>query len=142
MHAPHIYPSRIDGALVLLMLAPQLGALGMVAVLASRAALFPGRGLVLAALLASAVLALWVLLVTRYTLDGATLTVRSGPFSWVIALKDIRAVGRTDDRRSAPALSLRRLRIEYGAGRAIMVSPREEAQFLADLRARGVPTAA
>jgi len=120
------------------MLAPLLGALLVVGMLTSRLPVFPGRGFAVAALLGSVILAVWVLLATRYTLDVTSLRVRSGPFFWVIPLKEIRAVTRTDDRRSAPALSLRRLRIDYGAGRSIMVSPREEAQFLADLRARGV----
>jgi Bacterial PH domain len=56
----------------------------------------------------------------------------------MIPLRDIRAITRTRDPRTAPALSLQRLRIDYGVGRCVMVSPREEAQFLADLRARGV----
>jgi hypothetical protein len=74
MHAPQIYPSRSDNALVLLL--------------------------------------------TRHALDGTALT---APFSWVIALNDIRRARRTEDRRPAPARSLKRLRIECGSGRVIMV---------------------
>ena len=142
MHARRVFPSRIDGALALVALAPLLGGLVIVGTLASRLPVFPGRGFVVAAPLGALILVLWVLLTTRYTLEGGSLSVRSGPFSWVIALKDIRAITRTRDPHTAPALSLQRLRIDYGAGRSIMVSPAEEAQFLAELRARGVALAA
>lgn len=142
MHARRVFPSRIDGALPLLALAPLLGSLVIVGTLASRLPDFPGRGVVVAAPLCALILVLWVLLTTRYTLEGGYLDVRSGPFSWVIALKEIRAVTSTRDPHTAPALSLQRLRIDYGAGRSIMVSPAEEVQFLAELRARGVVLAA
>lgn len=138
MHARRIFPSRIDGALVLLALAPLVGGLVIVGTLASRLPVFPGRGFVVATVLGAVILVLWLLLSTRYVLDVASLYVRSGPFTWVVPLRDIRSVIRTRDPHSAPALSLQRLRIAYGAGRSIMISPREEAQFLADLRARGV----
>jgi hypothetical protein len=138
MHGRRVFPSRIDGALALVALAPLLGGLVIVGTLASRLPVFPGRGFVVAVPLGALTLVVWVLLTTRYTLEAGCLGVRSGPFSWVIALKDIRAISRTRDPHTAPALSLQRLRIEYGAGRSIMVSPAEEAQFLAELRARGV----
>lgn len=141
MHARRVFPSRIDGALVLLALGPLLGGLVIVGTLASRLPVFPGRGLVVAVPLGALTLVLWLLLTTRYTLEGAYLGVRSGPFAWVIALRDIRAVTSTRDPHTAPALSLQRLRIDYGAGRSIMVSPAEEGQFLAELRARGVALA-
>jgi hypothetical protein len=142
MPARRIYPSRIDGALVLLALGPLAGGLAMVGALASRLPVFPGRGFVVAVLVGSILVVAWVLLSTRYTLDVTSLGVRSGPFSWVIPLRDIRAISRTRDPRTAPALSLQRLRIDYGDGRSIMISPREEAQFLAELRARGISVGA
>lgn len=84
MHARRVFPSRIDGALPLLALAPLLGSLVIVGTLASRLPDFPGRGVVVAAPLCALILVLWVLLTTRYTLEGGYLDVRSGPFSWVI----------------------------------------------------------
>jgi hypothetical protein len=80
----------------------------------------------------------WTLLGTYYAIDAASLIVRSGPFHWTVALRDIHSVRPTRDTRSGPALSFDRLRIEYGAGRALLVSPREKDAFLADLARRGV----
>ena len=83
-------------------------------------------------------LCVWTLLGTYYVIDSTALVVRSGPFHWIVALRDIRSVQPTRDIRSGPALSLDRLRIEYGAGRVLLVSPREKDAFVADLARRGV----
>lgn len=75
-------------------------------------------------------LPLWLLLSTHYTLESRQLIVRSGPLKWRIALADITAITPTSNPLSSPALSLDRLRIDYGVGRSLMVSPRDKAQFL------------
>lgn len=82
----------------------------------------------------------WILRGTNYTLDGDSLMVRSGPFRWTIAIAEIRSVekpgGIFGRRRSSPALSWDRLVIAYGAGKRLMISPENQQQFLADLKAR------
>ena len=83
-------------------------------------------------------LCVWTLLGTYYVIDATSLVVRSGPFHWTVALRDIRSVQATRDIRSGPALSFDRLRIEYEAGRVLLISPREKDAFLADLARRGV----
>jgi Bacterial PH domain len=83
-------------------------------------------------------LCVWTLIGTYYVIDATSLLVRSGPFHWTVALREIRSVQATRDIRSGPALSFDRLRIEYGAGRVLLVSPREKDAFLADLARRGV----
>ena len=83
-------------------------------------------------------LCVWTLLGTYYVIDATSLVVRSGPFHWTVPLRDIRSVQPTRDIRSGPALSFDRLRIEYGAGRVLLISPREKDAFLADLARKGV----
>ena len=80
----------------------------------------------------------WTLVGTYYVIDATSLVIRSGPFHWIVPLREIRSVQPTRDARSGPALSFDRLRIEYGGGRVILISPREKEQFLADLARRGV----
>lgn len=80
----------------------------------------------------------WTLLGTYYVIDAASLIIRSGPFHWIVPLREIRSVRPTRDTRSGPALSFDRLCIEYGGGRVILISPREKDEFLADLARRGV----
>lgn len=132
---PRTYKSKIDGFVALafcgLALALSL-AVGTVLTLPT-----PGRLLALLILGPVGVgLPLWTFLMTRYTIDGTSLHVRSGPFRWTIPLRDIRLITPTRDLASSPALSLDRLRIEYSGGRVLLVSPRERDTFLRDLQDR------
>jgi Bacterial PH domain len=132
-----IYRSKVDGILVVcLAVLPAVLLLVLGSVLPDEwlGASVALRG-VLTLMLA---LFVWTLMSTSYAIDAASLQVRSGPFHWAIALEDIRSVSATRDVTSAPALSLDRLRIEYGVRRSILVSPRERAAFIADLQRRGV----
>ena len=81
-------------------------------------------------------LPLWLLLDTNYTLTAEELLVRSGPFRWRIALGQVHEVLPSRSWRSSPALSLDRLRIRYGQGHSILVSPREKQRFVDALRER------
>ncbi len=92
---------------------------------------------VLAAVVAlTMILPAWLLLDTNYTLTVDELLIRSGPFRWRIALSEVREVFPTRSWLSSPALSLDRLHIGYGAGRSILVSPREKQRFIDSLRQR------
>lgn len=82
---------------------------------------------------AGIVLPLWLLLGTRYTLQPDQLTVRSGPLKWRIPVADISAITPTRSTMSSPALSRDRLRIDYGPGRWVMVSPRDKQRFIKDV---------
>jgi len=84
--------------------------------------------------------ALWTALGTSYTLDAASLLVRCGPFRWTIPLRDIHSLTPTRDPRSGPALSLDRVRIDYGANRSILISPRDRDAFIRDLEHRRAVT--
>jgi hypothetical protein len=79
---------------------------------------------------------IWILRTTKYTLTDDRLFVRSAFFTWRINLNEIYRVVPTSNPLSSPALSLRRLRIEYGNGRSIMISPEDQEGFLRDLRSR------
>jgi hypothetical protein len=84
-------------------------------------------------------LPLWLLLSTRYVLDQGQLRVLSGPFKWCVPLAKITAITPTSSPLSSPALSLDRLRIDYGVGNSVMISPRNKEQFVKDIdAARGV----
>jgi hypothetical protein len=72
---------------------------------------------------------------TYYRIDGHTLVIRSSIFSWRVPIGEIRSITPTRSALSSPALSLDRLRIEYG-GKAIMVSPEDPKRFIEALRAK------
>jgi membrane protein YdbS with pleckstrin-like domain len=97
----------------------------------------PGKwAIVLPILLIGVALPAWIFLATRYTLTQTDLLVRSGPFRWLVPLRAIDRVVPTRCPLSSPALSLDRLRIDYGGGRSIMISPRARETFLQDLDRR------
>jgi hypothetical protein len=134
------YASRIDAWLAIALAASAV----IAAAGAWRAAAVagPGQWLVIVPVLVLAFgLPAWVLATTSYTITADELLVRSGPFHWRIALRDITGVVSTRSMLSSPALSLERLRIDYGRGRSIMVSPRDRTGFVAELERRrsGVP---
>lgn len=81
----------------------------------------------------------WIVLGTNYTLEGGTLVVRSGPFTWRIQIDQITSIEKASlfvRARSSPALSMDRLVLTYGKNKRLAISPAEKEKFLADLKAR------
>lgn len=75
-------------------------------------------------------LPLWLLLGTRYLLRPDQLTIRCGPFTWHVPVSAITSMTPTRNPLSSPALSLDRLRIDYGPGKSVMISPRDKERFI------------
>ena len=76
----------------------------------------------------------WLYKGTYYRVDGNQLYVHSGPFSWQIRISDIESVTPSRTLLSGPALSLERLLIRYSGGKQLVVSPADQAGFLAALK--------
>lgn len=93
-------------------------------------------GLIIAACLLGGGLPLWVVLSTKYAMTDDALDIHCGPFRWTVRIVDIENIEATRNPLSSPALSLDRLRIAYGAGRSIMISPENKHQFLRHLESR------
>jgi len=75
-------------------------------------------------------LPIWILASTSYTVEDRTLHVRSGPFTWHIPVSSITSIKPSNSPISGPALSLTRLRVEYGSGKSILISPADQQAFL------------
>ena len=132
-----VFPSKVDAWLAVVIVASAVISLGAATALLMVEA--PGRWLWAGLLvLLGAVLPLWLMRSTRYTLSGKELKVVSGPFRWRVPLGEIRSVTPTRNPLSSPALSLDRLRIEYGRKDWIMVSPRDPQAFGRELQKRRV----
>ena len=71
-----------------------------------------------------------ILFRTHYTIDGDSLRIVSGPFFRNVSVASITSVSRTRNPLSSPALSLDRLKIKYGNGRSVMISPEDQKEFL------------
>lgn len=82
----------------------------------------------------SAVVALglpgWMFFSTYYLIDGSELTIRSGPFKWIVDISTIQSVTPTRSPLSSPALSLNRLEIKYASDRVVLVSPASPEKFI------------
>lgn len=76
----------------------------------------------------------WLFRTTYYVIEGDVLVIRSAFLTWRIPIRDITAVTPTRNPLSSPALSLDRLRIDYGT-RFILVSPAERQRFVDALHA-------
>lgn len=127
-----IHSSKVDTWLILVA-ALAAGASVGVAVALLREGGVPAVVLVPVVVLLGAGLPLWTLFGTRYELTPGRLRIRCGPFRWTVPLNEIRAVTPTRNPLSSPALSLDRLRIDYGRGSSVMISPRDQARFLEDM---------
>jgi membrane protein YdbS with pleckstrin-like domain len=132
---PMRFKSKVDSWLVAVVIVTGMAALAAGAVVLREGA--PG-GLLTMLLLVALVVALpiWLLAATDYAFEQTALRIRSGPFRWTIRLDEIRSVQPTRNPLSSPALSLDRLRITYGGGKFIMISPEDKAGFLQELRKR------
>ena len=124
------FRSKVDIGIAIVLIAIVALDISIIIDIALRAG-SPGATTVLVILcIAVIVFILWLLLQTHYIVEKSDLRIVSGPFRWRIPIDQITTVRRTKNPLSSPALSLDRLRIEYGGRRRIMVSPADKKGFL------------
>lgn len=75
-------------------------------------------------------LPLWLLFSTFYRVENGILHIRSGPASWKIKVSEIHSAEPSHSLWSSPALSLNRIKLIYGQGKHILVSPKDHQAFL------------
>jgi hypothetical protein len=128
------YPSKIDWWIATALCIPPLASVTVLTslLIQRRFAELPiGIGIVLF------VLALYLGLIfpMRYGLDQTHLVIRFGLCRKRIRLADVMEVRFTCNPLSSPALSLSRLRVQYGTGMfdTVMISPRDRDHFMKDL---------
>lgn len=130
-----VYTSKIDTWLALVLVGTVAACL-IAFVFAFRTGSISAIAATLPALIIGAGLPIWLMTSTTYTLSNTTLLVKSGPFKWQVPVEQITSITPTSNPLSSPALSLDRLRIDYGRGQSIMISPKDKGQFIQDLEAR------
>lgn len=80
-------------------------------------------------------LPLWLFLGTSYTVTSDELLIKGGPLKWRVPIADITGITASSNALSSPALSMDRLRIDYGRGKSVLISPREKAAFIEQVEA-------
>ena len=129
-----VFRSRVDSWLILLVLTPMALALWKTGTLVFQRPDGEAQVAFVVSVLAIAFLA-WTFLDTKYVIEGESLRVQSGPFRSRIAIATIRRISPSSSLLAAPALSLRRLEIDYGKYDTAIVSPKDQSGFIAALQA-------
>lgn len=80
-------------------------------------------------------LPVWIITTTYYQIDGRVLFISSGPVRLSVPIENIVSITPSSDLLSSPALSLDRLRIDYGLGKSVMISPRDKEGFIRTIEA-------
>lgn len=128
-----VFPSKRDAWLVWLIRGIPVAVLTMVVMASWNGD--PRGPLIGVALLILLELAIfeWVLKSTYYVIEDGTLEIHCSFLRWRIPIAGIRSIKPTRDPSSSPALSLDRLRIDYGT-KHILVSPEDRGGFVDALR--------
>ena len=135
-----VYTSKVDWGLVALFVL--VGVIALAAIFLRPPAESGDRVESILVLALAAGLLLWLFLTTRYIVTDTHLLVRAGPFRWRVLISEITAITPTTSPLSSPALSLDRLRVEYGTRKwigtpkSILISPKDRDGFMADISER------
>lgn len=127
-----VYRSKTDTWLLMILAAAVIASLVAAAATLTEGSSSDWPVAVLTAVLGAG-LPVWVVVSTRYTLGQGLLIVQSGPFKWRIPVAEITRITPSSNPISSPALSLDRLRIDYGRGKSLLISPRDKDQFIHDV---------
>lgn len=138
-----VFKSRVDTWLAAMAIGPGLVIVPMVAFLVWRSGQMTTTSAVIigVTMVFSAGLPIWIFLTTEYEITSDTLRIQAGPLRQQVPLKDITAVSTSHSWESAPALSLKRIRVTFANGRTVLISPADERGFLAMLAQAGVKAA-
>lgn len=131
------YPTKVDWWILLLLgMGPSVGLL--IVATAMMGGVWPAAWIGAGVIIFFGCLYGFCVFPMRYGIDREWLEIRFGVFTSRIPLANIREIFPTNNPLSSPALSLDRLWIQYGPKwfQAVMISPRESSQFLADLAGR------
>ncbi|GAB7386921.1 PH domain-containing protein [Bacillaceae bacterium] len=79
---------------------------------------------------------LWLSSSTYYIIGEDKLVIKFGPFRKIIPLAEIKRVRKSMNPIASPALSLKRLEILYGDHNSVLISPKNQEEFLDLLRKR------
>jgi hypothetical protein len=135
------FKSKVDAWLVVVIGAALLAA-PVILLLNPNAPRHPPMGDGVAIMIGLAVVVLpgaliaWIFRTTEYTVTETDLLVRSGPISEKIPLASIKKISATRSILSAPALSLDRLKVQYGKFGAVVISPDDKQAFAQAILAR------
>ena len=122
-----VFRSKVDATTIATLMVAGLGA-GAACIVIGGSTLLANWAIVSLVFLPLVGLPVWILATTNYSITTNEIEIRSGPFSWKVPFRDITTVERSFSRRSGPALSMDRLRIDYGQGTRLLKGKLTEEQ--------------
>lgn len=128
-----VYPSKVDWWIALVLAGSVLFSLALGVYLLDKDR--TGAVIALAVGLLTGVLILLLTVPCQYTLAEDHLLVQAGLIRYKVMFRDIRAVARSSNPLSAPALSLQRVKITLAKG-FLLVSPADRDGFIVELTSR------
>ena len=123
------FRSKIDGWIFVLLVIALASQIYVVVQIVPEQLHSTHRYVVLGTVVLTFLLILSILLRTYNLVDRERIRIVCGPFWWTVQLSDITSVAATHNPLSSPALSLDRVRINYGNNKRVMVSPADKAGF-------------
>ena len=123
-----VFRSRISVGLVV----PMLGIIGSAFVMSLPAGVIHALLVIVPALFIIVI----PMVSMRYVIDGDTLFVRTIPFTRGTAydLKKLQSISPTRTILSSPAWSLRRIKLDFGVGMPLVISPAAQDVFIDEIR--------
>lgn len=130
-----MYRSEIDTWILVVFIVSVVVSIGAGALVVSLVS--SAKAWILAVLIAApgSILPIWLVATTYYKIEADHLFISCGPVEKRVPLSEITGITPTNNPLSSPALSLDRLRIDYGQGQSVMISPRDKDGFIRDLNA-------
>ena len=75
-------------------------------------------------------LLIWIWFGTGYRIENETIKIQNGPFKWKISIKEINSISKRKSLLATPALSVDRLVLQYGKYGDMLLSPKNECEFI------------
>lgn len=75
----------------------------------------------------------WLYLATKYKVSDTELTINGGLFTETIPFHSIESIIKSNNTLASPAFSLDRLEITYEKTKKILISPKNQDEFLSDI---------
>lgn len=86
--------------------------------------------------LISIVFLLWIWFGTGYRIEDEKIQIKNGPFKWRVKIQDINSISKRKSLLATPALSVERLVLQYGKYNEMLLSPKNEKEFVELLLAK------
>jgi len=73
---------------------------------------------------------IWIWFSTGYRIENETIRINNGPFKRQINIKDINRISKRRSLLATPSLSIDRLVLHYGKYGEMLLSPKDESEFI------------